>query len=82
MTCFICLFVYLFVFVFVFVGKFFLHVNEISIKMHPKDLVQYLTTRRVVKIEEVVVDGLEVYIEKSDVDPTDMNLWHCLGKSM
>ena len=66
----------------VFVGKFFLHVNEISIKMHPKDLVQYLTTRRVVKIEEAVVDGLEVYIEKSDADPTDMNLWHCLGKRM
>jgi hypothetical protein len=50
--------------------------------MHPKDLIQYLTTRRVVKIEEVVVDGLEVYIEKSDADPTDMNLCHCLGKPM
>ena len=49
--------------------------------MNPFSLLDYFINKKaVLKIHEIIIDRAEIFIEKSDIDPNLLNVWHNLGR--
>jgi hypothetical protein len=62
-------------------SPFLLHIKELSVSVDPSDIISTIRDPSSVKIEEIVIDGVEIFIEKSDSSKIEnsLNLWSAVG---
>ena len=49
--------------------------------MNPYSVLNYMVNKSaILKIHEIVIDRAEIFVERSDIDPNLLNVWHNLGE--